>query len=201
MLWSYVQLDDGTQFAYSETRDDGTVRVAVERPVGLGFDHAECLMPAVNWFNVKGFSTDDLNFLTKFVDQTPRLSSSLQNGKKPERRYRRWPPDTLLLNGNYPMISPTDISTAASRVLAQYDVSEAYLFGSFARGEQTPDSDVDLRLVCGNAMTFGTLYELSHELERELGRKVDIITNPPEHMRTAFRKSIEQDEVLVYEAL
>ena len=68
------------------------------------------------------------------------------------------------------MITPTDISTAASRVLAQYDVSEAYLFGSFARGEQTPNSDIDLRLVCGNAMTFGTLYELSHELEEELGR-------------------------------
>lgn len=32
MLWGYVQLDDGTQFAYSETREDGTVRVAVERP-------------------------------------------------------------------------------------------------------------------------------------------------------------------------
>lgn len=99
------------------------------------------------------------------------------------------------------MISPTDISTAASRVLAQYDVSKAYLFGFFARGEQTPDSDIDLRLVCGNAMTFGTLYELSHELEKELGRKVDIITNPPEHMHPAFRKSIEQDEVRVYEAL
>ena len=99
------------------------------------------------------------------------------------------------------MISTTDISTAATRVLAQYDVSEAYLFGSFARGEQTPDSDIDLRLVCGNTMTFGTLYELSHELEKELGRKVDIVTNPPEHMRPAFRKSIEQDEVRVYEAL
>lgn len=99
------------------------------------------------------------------------------------------------------MISPTDISTSASRVLAQYNVSEAYLFGSFARGEQTPDSDIDLRLVCGNTMTFGTLYELSHELERELGRKVDIVTNPPERMRSAFRESIEQDEVRVYEAL
>lgn len=96
------------------------------------------------------------------------------------------------------MITPTDISTAASRVLAQYDVSEAYLFGSFARGEQTPDSDIDLRLVCGNAMTFGTLYELSHELERELGRKVDIVTNPPEHMRPAFRKSIKQEEIRLY---
>ena len=99
------------------------------------------------------------------------------------------------------MFSLTDISTAVSRVLARYDVREAYLFGSFARGEQTPNSDIDLRLVCGNTMTFGTLYELSHELERELGRKVDIVTNPPEHMRQAFRKSIEQDEVRVYEAL
>ena len=96
------------------------------------------------------------------------------------------------------MITPTDISTPASRVLAQYDVSEAYLFGSFARGEQTPNSDIDLRLVCGNAMTFGTLYELSHELERELGRKVEIVTNPPEHMRPAFRKSIKQEEIRLY---
>lgn len=96
------------------------------------------------------------------------------------------------------MITPTDISTAASRVLAQYDVSEAYLFGSFARGEQTPNSDIDLRLVCGNAMTFGTLYELSLELERELGRKVEIVTNPPEHMRPAFRKSIKQEEIRLY---
>ena len=96
------------------------------------------------------------------------------------------------------MISPSDISTAASRVLAQYDVSEAYLFGSFARSEQTPDSDIDLRLICGNTMTFGTLYELSHELEKELGRKVDIVTNPPEHMRLPFRKSIEQEEIRLY---
>lgn len=99
------------------------------------------------------------------------------------------------------MISPTDISTAVSRVLARYDASEVYLFGSFARGEQTPDSDIDLRLVCGNTMTFGTLYELSHELEKELGRKVDIVTNPPEHMRPAFRKSIMLDEVRIYDVL
>lgn len=99
------------------------------------------------------------------------------------------------------MFSLTDISTAVSRVLARYDVREAYLFGSFARGEQTPDSDIDLRLVCGNTMTFGTLYELSHDLEKELGRKVEIVTNPPGHMRPAFRKSIEQDEALVYKVL
>lgn len=67
MLWSYVQLDDGTQLAYSEIREDGAVRVAVERPVDFGFDHAECFLPAVKWFNVEGFSAYDLDFLTKFV--------------------------------------------------------------------------------------------------------------------------------------
>ena len=98
------------------------------------------------------------------------------------------------------MITLADISSTISRVLARYDVREAYLFGSFARGEQAPDSDIDLRLACGATMTFGTLYELSLELEKEPGRNVDIVTNPPEHMRPAFRKNLEQDEVRLYEA-
>lgn len=53
----------------------------------------------------------------------------------------------------------------------------------------------------GNTMTFGTLYELSNELKKEVGRKVDIVTNPPEHMCPTFRKSIEQDDVRIYEVL
>ena len=40
------------------------------------------------------------------------------------------------------MIILADIS-AASRVLPCYDGSEAYLFDSFARGQQTLDSDID----------------------------------------------------------
>lgn len=62
-------------------------------------------------------------------------------------------------------------------------------------------SDIDLRIVGGGSMTFGMLYELTLELEEALVRKVDFVTNPPEHMRPAFRKSIEKDEVRLYEVL
>lgn len=86
MLWSYVQLDDGTQFAYSETREDGTVRVAVERPVDFGFDHAECFLPAVKWFNVEGFSTDDLDFLTEFVRSNAPFIFELAERQKAEQK-------------------------------------------------------------------------------------------------------------------
>lgn len=99
------------------------------------------------------------------------------------------------------MITLADISSALTRVLPRYDVREAYLFGSFARGEQTPDSDIDLRLACGDSMTFGALYQLSLDLEDELGRKVDIVTNSPQHMHPTFRKNIKQDEVRLYEVV
>ena len=63
-------------------RDDGTVRVAVERPVGLCFDHAECFLPAVNWFNVEGFSTNDLDFLTEFVRSNAPFNFELAERQK-----------------------------------------------------------------------------------------------------------------------
>ena len=98
------------------------------------------------------------------------------------------------------MITRSDIAAVLSRVLSRYDIREAYLFGSFARNEESSDSDIDLRFVCGPSMTFGTLYEISQELEGELGRDVEIVTNPPEHMRERFRQNIERDEVQLYEA-
>lgn len=83
MLWSYVQLDDGTQFAYSEKRENGTVRVAVERPVDFGFDHANCFLPAIKWFNVEEFTADDLNFLTEFIRSNAPFIFELAERQKP----------------------------------------------------------------------------------------------------------------------
>lgn len=55
-------------------------------------------------------------------------------------------------------------------------------------------------MILGTAYRPDVLYELSLELEEVFERRVDIITNPLERMRSAFRESIEQDEVRIYEA-
>lgn len=84
--------------------------------------------------------------------------------------------------------------------MKNYDIQEVYIFGSYARGDQRADSDIDLRFVCGPSMTFGVLYEIVELLQEEFGCKVDIVTNPIDQMRPAFRENILRDEVKLYEA-
>ena len=36
MMWNYVQFPDETQVAYSDVREDGTVRIDIERPRDWG---------------------------------------------------------------------------------------------------------------------------------------------------------------------
>ncbi len=99
-------------------------------------------------------------------------------------------------------MTPTlqDISNAVCAVIRNYDVREVYVFGSYARGEETADSDIDLRFVCGQSITFGDIYEIVELLKPKLGREIEIVTNPPSQMRPAFRENVLRDEVKLYEA-
>ena len=61
-------------------------------------------------------------------------------------------------------------------VLRQHHVQRAGVFGSFARGEQTPTSDVDLLIEPDAKATLFTLARIEMALEDILGRPVDLIT-------------------------
>lgn len=61
-------------------------------------------------------------------------------------------------------------------ILRQHDVRRAGVFGSFARGEQTPESDVDLLIEPDAHATLFSLARLEMALEEILGRPVDLIT-------------------------
>ena len=56
-------------------------------------------------------------------------------------------------------------------------VERVRLFGSFVRGEQTDDSDVDLLVrVADSHLSFGTWCDVKDLAEAKLGRPVDLLT-------------------------
>jgi len=78
-------------------------------------------------------------------------------------------------------------------------VLKAWLFGSFARGEETPENDVDI-LVEYDKDARISLLTISHmmgELEKSTGRKVDLIE---EGCLLPFAvESANRDKQLIYE--
>ena len=69
------------------------------------------------------------------------------------------------------------IKNATSEIFAKYqEVECAYLFGSYARGEATSDSDVDILIVAPTISGFN-LGGLHYELRMKLRKDVDLITH------------------------
>ena len=77
-------------------------------------------------------------------------------------------------------------------------VVKAWLFGSFARGEETPLSDVDL-LVQYDEDGISLLKHAAMicELEKLLDRPVDIVEDGT--LRPRVRERVNQDRKLIYE--
>ena len=75
-----------------------------------------------------------------------------------------------------------EIKSVVSELAQKYGAQRIFLFGSYARGDMAPTSDIDLRI----------------DLEAALGVPVDLI--PTGSLDDRFLASIRNDEVLLYEA-
>ena len=78
-------------------------------------------------------------------------------------------------------------------------VLKAWLFGSYARGEATPESDVDILVEFDHSSPIGLFAyaRMWRELEERLGRQVDLVE---EGTLLPFAvESANRDKKLVYE--
>lgn len=91
------------------------------------------------------------------------------------------------------------------QVIADYfktkPVLKAWLFGSFARGEETPNSDVDILFVpdyhSGKPFTLFTHGGMYMDLKELLGREVDLVVDGT--LRPYAEESANRDKKLIYE--
>lgn len=74
----------------------------------------------------------------------------------------------------------------------RYPLRRLALFGSWARGEQTAESDVDILVDVAPSIGWG-FVSLADELEELLGLKVDLVSSRA--IRPALWKEIESDLV------
>lgn len=88
------------------------------------------------------------------------------------------------------------IRNAIKEIAPQYDIERVWLFGSYARGEASEKSDVDLLIDKGGlkGMEIGGFI---YDLEQSLGSGVDVVTTTG--MSEKFHEKIKADKDLIYE--
>ena len=94
------------------------------------------------------------------------------------------------------MYSISDIQRIVSPIAARYGVERMTLFGSYARGENTPDSDIDLRIDRGSVRGLQMAFLLT-DLEDALKTRVDLL--PTNALDKDFLSAIRGEEKLMYE--
>ena len=83
-----------------------------------------------------------------------------------------------------------------SRLRERFGVARLALFGSVARDEAGPESDVDLLVEFNRPITLFDLVEVQQHLERCLGvRRVDLV--PRDSLYPAFRDAILREALNV----
>ena len=77
-------------------------------------------------------------------------------------------------------------------------VLKAWLFGSFARGEERADSDIDILVILDHSKPIGLkFFGMYEDLKELLGRNVDLVVD--RSLASFARKSVDNDKILIYE--
>ncbi len=80
-------------------------------------------------------------------------------------------------------------------ILKKNKIKKAGIFGSYARGEQKKNSDVDLLINHSGKMSLIGISRLKIALEESLGKKVDIVSY--KYIYPALKERILSDEVRI----
>jgi predicted nucleotidyltransferase len=106
-------------------------------------------------------------------------------------------PSTMARMGKATVPFTFDVDLVVA-VCQRHGVSRVGVFGSFARGDGTPESDLDLLVEFSDRTGLLEVVALERELVAALGRKVDLLTEAA--ISPYIRDRILHDLHLLYEA-
>ena len=87
------------------------------------------------------------------------------------------------------------LKRAKPELVSRYGVTRLALFGSMARDESRPDSEIDIVVAFDGPATSNRYFGVQFYLEDELGSPVDLVT--VKAMREELRPYIEREAINV----
>ena len=87
---------------------------------------------------------------------------------------------------------------ALAKLCQEHDVLRLRIFGSAARGEERPESDVDLIVDYGSPKGFFELLRLERRLGEFFGRSIDLVTEPG--LSPYIRDSVLASASIIFDA-
>ena len=89
-----------------------------------------------------------------------------------------------------------EIKAIAVPLARQYGLAALYLFGSYARGEATPQSDLDFLIDRSGMEDLLALGGFCSDMEKRFDKPLDMLTT--QMLSNDFRSAIQPEEVLLY---
>ena len=76
------------------------------------------------------------------------------------------------------ILTMAEIKEVLHTLLTRYNAEYAIVFGSYARGDATPDSDLDVIIVGGKNFVPRNIFALAEDLRELIGRNADVFEIP-----------------------
>ena len=96
------------------------------------------------------------------------------------------------------------MNTEVRKIISDYcktqPIDKAWVFGSFSRGEETPDSDVDIIVEYdrkNHKVGLFTIIRIKQQLEQITGRNIDLVEEGT--LMSFAQESANHDKILIYE--
>ncbi|MBR4494081.1 MAG: nucleotidyltransferase domain-containing protein [Clostridiales bacterium] len=89
------------------------------------------------------------------------------------------------------------IKDVIAPIAAKYGVESIYVFGSYARGEATIDSDIDFLVFGGKGFKLSMVYALAEEIREAFGKDVDVFEINEINVGSDFYENVMKEKVLV----
>lgn len=92
-----------------------------------------------------------------------------------------------------------EIRNILNRILKDFAVEKAILFGSYAKNKQTAESDIDLIVDSKGKLLNINFYGLLEELVEKFDKKIDLIEISEIKKGSDIAKIIQKEGIVVYE--